>query len=58
MCPRLAAASDQVYQLPAHRQWFSPGTLASFTTKTGRLKHLASEKQFYCVIAKGQDRFL
>jgi hypothetical protein len=35
-CTRLAAASDQVYQLLAHGRWFSPGSLASFTTKTGR----------------------
>ena len=35
-CIRLAAASDKVYQLLAHGQWFSPGTLASSTTKTGR----------------------
>ena len=33
---RLAAASDKVYQLLAHDQWFSPGTPASSTTKTGR----------------------
>ena len=33
---RLAAASDKVYQLLAHGRWFSPGTLASSTTKTGR----------------------
>jgi hypothetical protein len=33
---RLAAASDQVYQLLAHGRWFSPGTPASSTTKTGR----------------------
>ena len=33
---RLAAASDKVYQLLAHGRWFSPDTLASFTTKTGR----------------------
>jgi hypothetical protein len=26
----------QVYQLLAHVQWFSPGTPASSTTKTGR----------------------
>jgi hypothetical protein len=32
-CIRLAAASDKVYQLLAHGQWFSP---ASSTTKTGR----------------------
>jgi hypothetical protein len=33
---RLAAASDKVYQLLAHGRWFSPDTLASSTTKTGR----------------------
>jgi len=33
---RLAAASDKVYQLLAHGPWFSPGTPASSTTKTGR----------------------
>ena len=35
-CTRLAAASDKVYQLLSHSQWFSPGTSASSTTKTGR----------------------
>ena len=35
-CTRLAAASDKVYQLLVHGQWFSPGTPASSTTKTGR----------------------
>jgi hypothetical protein len=30
------SASDKVYQLLAHGWWFSPGTLASSTTKTGR----------------------
>ena len=34
-CTRLPAASDKVYQLLAHGRWFSPGTPASFTTKTG-----------------------
>ena len=34
-CTRLTAASDKVYQLLAHGRWFSPGTLASSTTKTG-----------------------
>jgi hypothetical protein len=34
-CTRLAVASDKVYQLPAHSQWFSLGTPASSTTKTG-----------------------
>jgi hypothetical protein len=29
-------ANDKVYQLLAHGRWFSPGTLASSTTKTGR----------------------
>jgi hypothetical protein len=33
---RLAAASDKVYRLLAHGRWFSPGTPASSTTKTGR----------------------
>jgi hypothetical protein len=32
-CTRLA--SDKVYQLPAHGRWFSPGTPASSTIKTG-----------------------
>ena len=27
--------SDEVYQLLAHGRWFSPGTPASSTTKTG-----------------------
>jgi hypothetical protein len=35
-CTRLAAASDKVYQLFANGRWFSPGTPASSTTKTGR----------------------
>jgi hypothetical protein len=35
-CTGLAATSDKVYQLLAHGRWFSPGTLASSTTKTGR----------------------
>ena len=35
-CTRLATTSDQVYQLLAHGRWFSPGTPASYTTKTGR----------------------
>ena len=35
-CTRLTAASDKVYQLLAHGQWFSPGTPSSSTTKTGR----------------------
>jgi hypothetical protein len=35
-CTRFAAASDKVYQLLSHGRWFSPGTPASSTTKTGR----------------------
>jgi hypothetical protein len=35
-CIRLAAASDNVYQLLAHGRRFSPGTPASSTTKIGR----------------------
>jgi len=35
-CTRLAVASNKVYQLLAHGRWFSPGTTASSTTKTGR----------------------
>jgi hypothetical protein len=34
-CTRLATASDKVYQLLAQGGWFSPGTPASSTTKTG-----------------------
>ena len=35
-CTRLVATSDKVYYLIAHGRWFSPGTPASSTTKTGR----------------------
>jgi hypothetical protein len=35
-CTRLGTTSDKVYQLLAHGRWFSPGTLASSTTTTGR----------------------
>jgi hypothetical protein len=34
-CTRLAAASDKAYQLLAHGLFFSPGSPASHTTKTG-----------------------
>ena len=58
-CTRLAAASDKVYQLLAHGRWFSPGTPASSTTKTGRhdiaeillkvaLKHQKSNQIIIC----------
>ena len=36
-CTRLAAVSDKVYQLLAHGRWFSLGTPASSTTKTGAM---------------------
>jgi hypothetical protein len=35
-CTWITAASDKVYKLLAHGRWFSPGTPASSTTKTGR----------------------
>jgi len=35
-CTRLAAASAKGYQLLTQGRWFSPGTPASSTTKTGR----------------------
>ena len=35
-CTRLAATSDKAYQLLAHGRWFSAGTPASSTIKTGR----------------------
>ena len=35
-CTRLAAASDKVQNLHAHGRWFSPGSPASSSTKTGR----------------------
>ena len=37
----MAAASDKVYQLLAHGLWFSLGTLASSTTKTGLHDNIA-----------------
>jgi hypothetical protein len=60
-CTRLTAISDEVYQLLAHGRWFSPGTPASSTTKTGRhdiaeillkvaLKHQKSTKKKSYVI--------
>jgi len=35
-CTRFAAARDKVYQLLDQGWWFSPGTPAASTTKTGR----------------------
>jgi hypothetical protein len=34
-CTRLATVCDKVYQLLAYGRWFSAGTPASSTTKTG-----------------------
>jgi hypothetical protein len=36
VCTRIAAADDKAYQLLADGRWFSSGTPASATTKTGR----------------------
>ena len=36
MHSKFVAASDKLNQLLAHGGWFSPGTPASSTTKTGR----------------------
>jgi hypothetical protein len=50
-CTRLATASDKVYQLLAHGRWFSPGTPASSTTKTGRhdiaIKNIPYNKSYH-----------
>ena len=35
-CTQLAAATEKVYQLPAHGRWFFLGTPVSSTTKIGR----------------------
>ena len=43
-CTRLVAASDKVSQLLAHGRWFSPGTPASSTTKTGTHSHSGQTK--------------
>jgi len=69
-CTRLTAASDKVYQLLAHGRWFSPGTPASSTTKTGRhdiaeillkvaLKHQKSNqiRSFFCLPSLGLSFF-
>jgi hypothetical protein len=39
-CTRLAAAREKDYQLLAHGRWFSPGTPASSTTKTGDIAEI------------------
>ena len=64
-CTRLAAASDKVYQLLANGRWFSPGTPASSTTKTGRhdiaeilLKKALNTKKIYKIKSNGQSFIL
>ena len=65
-CTRLAAASDKDYPLLAHGRWFSPGTPASSTTKTGRhdiaaillkvaLKHQKSNQSLSVVLFTASD---
>jgi len=53
------SASDKVYQLLAHGRWFSPGTPASSTTKTGRhditesgVKYQKSNQSLKCIYNK------
>ena len=53
-CTRLSASSVKVYQLFAHGRWFSPGTPASSTTKTGchdiaesGIKHNQNQNQIH-----------
>jgi hypothetical protein len=59
LCKLLVAASDKVYQLLSHGRWFSPGTPASSTTKTGHhdiaeillkvvLKHQKFKSNLFC----------
>ena len=71
VCTWLAAASDKVYQLLAHGRWFSTGTPASSTTRTGHhdiaeillkvaLKHNKSNQIYFILfpfsIIRGWDR--
>jgi hypothetical protein len=55
-CTRLTAASDKVYQLLAHGQWFSQGSSVTSTIKTGHydiaengVKHQKSINQYHCL---------
>jgi hypothetical protein len=57
-----AAASDKVYLLLAHGRWFSAGTPASSTTKTGRhdiaeilLKVVLSSAPFFVIYKAGRE---
>jgi hypothetical protein len=36
MATSFSAGSDKIYQLLSYDRWFSPGTPASSSTKTGR----------------------
>jgi hypothetical protein len=53
-CTRLSTASDTVYQLLAHGRWFSTGTPASSTTKTGR--HEIAEKLLKVALNKKKTK--
>jgi hypothetical protein len=58
-CTRFAAASDKVYQLLAQGRWFSSGTPASSTTKTG--SHFIAEillNNSYKIITKYLNWYL
>ena len=62
-CTRLAAASENVYQLLANGRWFSPGTPASSTTKIGRhdiadilLKVALNTKNQSIIVSEGMNR--
>jgi hypothetical protein len=46
------AASDTIYQLLVHGRWFSPGTPASSTTKTGRHDIAAKIKVYFVIRQK------
>jgi hypothetical protein len=59
-----SAASDKVYQLLAHDWWFSPGTPASSTTKTGRhdiaesgVKHQNSNTKSIWIYGREHNNF-
>ena len=67
-CTRLAAADDKDFQLLAHGRWFSSGTPASPTTKTGRhdiaeillkeaLKHQKSNQSSPSVVANPETHW-
>jgi hypothetical protein len=62
-CTRLA--TDQVYQSFAHDRWFSPGTPASSTTKTGRhdiaesgVKHQNSNTKSIWIYGREHNKYI